>query len=87
MLIFIVSLLHCYSPGKPGHFFIGKIFLFEAGARICKSEGLWGVQGIYLGETKDGQRIYSGDEIEVNNVKLPLADAPESYFSREIEIV
>lgn len=31
-------------------------------------------------------RVYSDDEIIINNVRLPLAKAPDSYFDKELYI-
>ena len=61
--------------------------LFQEGARLIESDSV-GV-GKSLGRyTVNGvsRFVYSTDDIEIHNVKLPLADEDESYFSEEIEI-
>lgn len=61
--------------------------LLKAPAQIIKSPYQ---NGVYLGsltfENSVSVKIYSDDEVRINNVTLPLAKAEESYFDHTIEI-
>lgn len=56
-------------------------------AQIVKSPWL---NGVFIGtvQYENGQieRIYSDDEVRINNVQLPFAAGEDSYFNCEIEI-
>lgn len=57
--------------------------LVEAGGRIIKSSYMNGVPILRL---KDGTIVYTDDDIEYHNIKLPLAIGDDGYFNRMIEI-
>lgn len=46
--------------------------------------------GVLIGEVKfdngQTQRVYTDDEVRINNVQLTLANADDSYFDSTIEI-
>ena len=64
---------------------IGK--LLEHGAEIKKSQYFIGV---FIGKFTDKKgneiKVYSDDDIEINNIVLPLSKGCEEYYNCEIEI-